>query len=92
MGIYTNGSIFGIRIYNFTDDGFSNTLYEKKYDQIMTHAQMREAYLFYSVLNDQSNIRFQIYTECTSTLEKCNTVNFMDWYPTTHYIFRNFEN
>jgi hypothetical protein len=47
MGIYNNGNIFGI-IFN---DEISNTLFEKKYDEIMTHEQMREAYLFYTILH-----------------------------------------
>jgi hypothetical protein len=37
MGIYNNGSIFGIRIYNFNDDDLSNTLFEEKYEGIMSH-------------------------------------------------------
>ena len=79
MGIYYDG-IFGIRIYNFNNDDFSNTLFEEKYDEIMSHEQMREAYLFYSQINDK-NIRFQIYTECSSTLDPYNKENFMEWYP-----------
>jgi hypothetical protein len=58
MGIYANGSIFGISIYNFNDDDVSNTLFEEKYDKIMTHEQMSEAYLFYTNLNDKNNIFF----------------------------------
>ena len=58
MGIYTNGSIFGISIYNFNDEEFSNTLFEEKYDEIMSHEQLREAYLFYNELNDKNNIFF----------------------------------
>jgi len=81
MGIYNNGSIFGIRMYNFNDDDISNTLFEEKYDEIMSHEQMREAFLFYTNLNDKNNISFQIYTECSSTLDKYNKGNFMRWYP-----------
>jgi hypothetical protein len=51
MGIYNNGTIFGIRIYNFNEDEFSNILFEEKYDEIMSHEQMREAYLFYAILH-----------------------------------------
>jgi hypothetical protein len=46
MGIYVNGNIFGIKIYNFNDDDFSNILFEKKYDEIMSNERMKEAYLF----------------------------------------------
>ena len=56
MGIYSNGSIFGIQIYNFNDDDISNILFEEKYDKIMSYNQMREAYLFYTNLNDKNNI------------------------------------
>lgn len=33
----------------------------------MSHEQMREAYLFYTELNNKNEIRFQYYTECSST-------------------------
>jgi hypothetical protein len=81
MGIYNSGRIFGIRMYNFNDDDISNMLFEEKYDEIMSHEQMREAFLFYTNLNDKNNISFQIYTECSSTLDKYNKDNFMMWYP-----------
>jgi hypothetical protein len=80
MGIYNSGSIFGIQIYNFNDDDFSNILFEEKYDEVMSYNQMREAYLFYTNLNDKNNIYFKIYTECSSTLISYNKDNFMMWY------------
>ena len=80
MGIYTNGSIFGIQIYNFNEDDVSNILFEEKYDEIMSYQQMREVYLFYTNLNDKNKICFKIYTECSSTLSK-NSDTFMMWYP-----------
>jgi hypothetical protein len=85
MGIYSNGSIFGIQIYNFNDDDISNILFEEKYDEIMSYHQMREAYLFYTEFNKNNKnneIRFQYYTECSSTLSY-NRDNFMMWYPLT---------
>jgi hypothetical protein len=81
MGIYSNGSIFGISIYNFNEDDVSNILFEIKFCEIMSHEQMREAYLFYNELHDKNNISFKIYTECSSTLNKYNKENFMAWYP-----------
>jgi len=87
MGIYSSGNIFGLRIYNFNEDDFSNTLFEEKYDEIMSGEQMREAYLFYNNLNDKNEIFFQIYTECSSTLDKYNKEPFMDWYPISLNIF-----
>ena len=42
-------------------------LFEEKYDKIMSHEQMKEAYLFYTMLNNKNEMRFQYYTECSST-------------------------
>lgn len=78
MGIYSNGIIFGIQIYNFDDNDISNILFEEKYDEEMSYNQMREAYLFYNNLNDKNKIFFKIYTECSSTLSY-NRYNFMMW-------------
>ena len=78
MGIYSSGSIFGIRIYTFNDDDISTILFEQKYDNTMSHTQLREAYLFYMELNDKHNIFFSFYTECSNTL---NNETYMGWYP-----------
>ncbi len=86
MGIYSSDDIFGIRIYNFDEDENSNILYEQKYDLTMSNEQLREAYLFYNQLNDKNNISFQIYTECSSTLD-VNMKNFMMWYPISLNVF-----
>jgi hypothetical protein len=48
---------------------------------------MREAYLFYTNLDDKNKISFKIYTECSSTLDKYNKGNFMRWYPLPLDIF-----
>lgn len=80
MGIYSNGSIFGIQMYTFNNDDISNILFEEKYDEVMSFVQMREAYLFYTNLNDKNKVFFKIYTECTSTLSS-NGCNFMMWQP-----------
>lgn len=82
MGIYSNGSIFGIQMYNFNDDDISYILFEEKYDKEMNYIQMRKAYLFYNNLNDKNKICFKIYTECSSTLSY-NKDNFMMWQPLT---------
>jgi hypothetical protein len=84
MGIYDNDTIFGIRIYNFNDDDFSNILFEKKYDAIMSNEQMREAYLFYNELNNKNEIHFQYYTQCSSTY--CEG-SFFKWCPMTLNLF-----
>jgi hypothetical protein len=80
MGIYSNGSIFGISIHTLNDDDYNvNILFEEKYDEIMSHEQIREAYLFYTELNDKNNLLFKVYTECTSTLD-IEKHNFMKWH------------
>ena len=82
MGIYDNGYIFGIKIYNFDNDDYANTLFEEKYEAIMSHQQMKEAYLFYTELKDKNNVRFQFYTECASTLNGYNNnKTFLMWHP-----------
>ena len=81
MGIYRSDIICGIQIYKFNEDDVSNILFEKKYDDVMSGEQMKEAYLFYANLNDKNNISFKIYTECSSTLDKYNKDNFMMWCP-----------
>jgi hypothetical protein len=80
MGIYSNGSIFGIQMYYFNDDDISNIFFEKKYDEVMSYIQMREAYLFYNNLIDKNKIFLKIYTECISTLS-ANRDKFMAWQP-----------
>jgi hypothetical protein len=79
MGIYASDNIFGIRIYNFNDDDIGITLFEEKYDEIMSHEQLRQARLFYDLLYDKKNIHFKIYTECSSTLSN-NKETFMEWH------------
>ena len=81
MGIYSNGSIFGILIYTLNEDDYNiNILFEEKYDEIISHEQIREAYLFYKELNDKNNLLFKVFTECTSTLD-IEKHNFLKWYP-----------
>ena len=82
MGIYASDIIFGIQIYNFNDDEFSSILFEEKYDKVMSHEQMREAYLFYTLLNDKNNeIRFKVYIECSSALDLYYNKKYMNWCP-----------
>jgi len=86
MGIYSNGNIFGIKIYNFKDDGFSNILFEQKYDVIMSDKQKKEAYLFYTKLDNKNDVFFKIYTECISTQDR-DCEDFIMWYPISLDIF-----
>jgi len=84
MGIYASGNIFGIRIYTFNEDDCCNTLFEEKYDEIMSDEEKKKAYLFYSGLNNKNGICFQYYTECSSTYGKGS---FLVWYPMALDIF-----
>ena len=80
MGIYTDLSIFGIRIYNVSYDDDIYNLFQRKYDIIMTDEKIKEAYLFYEELYDKQDIFFQIYTETSSTYDEGV---FMMWYSIT---------
>ena len=79
MGIYASDIIFGIRIYNFNDEDLANTLLEEKYNEKMTHEQMREAYVFYSILKDKTNLFFKVYVDCSSALDLYNKKKYMNW-------------
>ena len=49
MGIYDNGNIFGIKMYNFNDDDFANILFEKTYNEIMSDEEKKKH--IYSILS-----------------------------------------
>jgi len=83
MGIYDNGSIFGIQIYNFNDDGFANILFEKIYNEIMSDEEKKKVYLFYTELNN-NEMRYKYYTECSDTYGKGI---FLNWYPMSLKLF-----
>jgi hypothetical protein len=84
MGIYDNGSMFGIRIYNFNDDDFANILFEKTYNEILSDEEKKETYLFYTELNNKNELCFQYYTECSSTYGEGI---YLDWYPMSLKLF-----
>lgn len=84
MGIYNSDSIFGLKIYNFNDDDIANILFEKKYDKIMSNEQMREAYLLYIEMNNKDDIRFQYYTECSSSYGEGT---YFNWCPMSLNLF-----
>jgi hypothetical protein len=83
MGIYSNGVIFGIRMYDFNDEGFSNILFEQVYVDKINREQMIESYLVYEELSNKNKnkIFFNILTECMTTHELNNKKKYMDWYP-----------
>jgi len=90
MGIYSNGAIFGIKIYNVVDleNELINVLFKEIYDDVMSNDQMKNAYLFYKEkVNDTTNIHFKIYTECTSTLDSNQHYSCMTWYPISLRMF-----
>ena len=84
MGIYNNGSIFGIRIYNFNEDEFANILFEKTYNEIMSDEEKKKSYLFYTELNNKNEIFFQYYTECSNTYGEGT---YFNWYPMSLNLF-----
>jgi hypothetical protein len=84
MGIYDNGNIFGIKIYNFNDHDFANILFEKTYNEIMSDEEKKKVYLFYTELNNKDEIHFQYYTECSSTYGEGF---FLMWYPMSLNLF-----
>jgi hypothetical protein len=86
MGIYSNGRIYGIKIYNVNDDDTISILYEEKGVNEMTHAQIRESHLLYSNLENKNDVFVRVYMECTSTLGGNNLLYtnnnvFYDWFP-----------
>lgn len=84
MGIYENGTILGIKIYNFNEDDISNILFEKTYNESMSNEEKKKAYLFYNELNNKNEISFQYYTKCSSTYGKGT---FLMWYPISLNLF-----
>jgi len=87
MGIYSNGSIFGIIIYKPNSDDSNHILFEKTYDVIMSDEQKKDAYVFYMDLNDKDNLCFKIYTECSSTYDIHNKETFMMWHSISLKLF-----
>jgi hypothetical protein len=84
MGIYDNGSIFGIRIYNFNEYEFANILFEKTYNEIMSDEEKKKSYLFYTELNNKNEIHFKYYTECSNTYGEGT---YFNWYPMSLNLF-----
>jgi hypothetical protein len=70
-------NIYGIKIYSYIKNNI--TLFERKYDTIMTNEMMKETKLFYENLdeNTKKNVKFQIYIKCKSM---GGNENFMIWW------------
>jgi hypothetical protein len=85
MGIYSNGSIYGIKIYTLDfDNDLINVLFEKIYDKIMCDEEKQNVFAFYMGLNNKNEIHFKFYTECFSTYK--NGL-FMSWHPMSLHFF-----
>lgn len=55
LGLYDNGKVFGIHMYIYYYEGeHINVVYEKKYDELMSDEQKKEAYLFYTELKNKN--------------------------------------
>ena len=84
MGVYDSGNIYGIRIYKI-NDGFANILYEQIFNEIMTYAEKADAYLFYTELDNKTDLLFQYYSDCSSSTFEEGV--FFLWYPMTLELF-----
>ena len=74
---FTRCNIYGIKLYNFTNNKCS-ILFERKFNTIMSYETIVETKLFYENLdeNDKKNIKFKIYTKYENNHD---TENFMVW-------------
>jgi hypothetical protein len=94
MGIYSNGAIYGLKIYlrnDTEDDDGVNVLFEIQLDSILSDELKKQAKICYLGLSDldKSTAKFEIYTECTSTY---NLSIFRMWMPITSDLFiRHFD-
>lgn len=81
MGIYSDGTIFGIKLFLISDNGV-NVLYEKQYEEIMTDEQKQQVYEFCQELpkNVMNKLEIHIYTNCQDTYESCNNAVYRMWY------------
>ena len=86
MGVYSNQTVFGVQIYKFGDDDTSEVLFEETYNEPMSYQQLRETYLLYTALKE-TDLRFKVYVECTSTLNYNGRETFMQWMQITLHNF-----
>lgn len=71
MGIYSTNNVFGIKMYrrNVGEDECKILLYVI-HNNVMTLEQMNDVYTFYTNLHDKNNVKFQLYSECWTTLSE----------------------
>jgi hypothetical protein len=85
MGIYSNGTIYGLKIYlrnDTEDDDDVNVLFEIQQNTLLSDEIKKQAKICYIGLSDldKSKAKIEIYTECTSTY---NLSIFRMWTPIT---------
>ena len=73
MGIYSDGKIYGISIR------LDLVIYEKIYEQPITHDQIKEAKDFYNSIG-QGDV--SVYVKCSSTYN-LEPNSFMTWVPSS---------
>lgn len=80
MGIYSNGTIYGVSLY--LDN---RSIIERTYEQKMTGPQIQEIKNLYNSLSieDKHNITVRFYTSAVTTCDPCSTSPFMTWFPGT---------
>jgi len=74
MGVYSNGSIYGVSfVRNY------EVLFERTWLEAATPSQIQEVKAFYNGLTAGADIRF--YTSCSTTYDIGETAPFMTWWP-----------
>jgi hypothetical protein len=83
MGIYSNGTVFGIKMYFVTNEDEVTNVFEKIYETQMTEEQKHEVGIFHTNLQEQvkEKIKFQYYTETWSTYDMNNKTLLKMWLP-----------
>ena len=76
MGIYSNGSVYGIKLIQH-----DNVLYEKIWPDPMTDSRIKEVRDFYNALDSTGDIQFRYYTSCSTTYDIGESAPFMSWWP-----------
>lgn len=87
MGIYSNGCIYGVILYRNSGDDVKTVLFEAIQETILTAEQMSRVYDFYTVLEDTSTVKVEVYTECCCTYNMEETHYFMMWQPMSVQVF-----
>jgi hypothetical protein len=83
MGVFTNGKIFGIKIFILNEDDFKQQiLLQKIYDREITYEEMKEVRLFYDNLeeSDKTKCLMAFFTETFTTHNLNNCSSFMMWH------------